>query len=189
MPNPIMNVDIQEDFTLPAEEDLTIYICGGDDMGKTTAGREVTRALASQGFKVKFVDTNPGDPTEHFQKMRALRDKSATVHVRTASFPAARVKEIMDRESEQKDKPVMLVRIHWGENLLSEKIKGDTRYLVKCADNAWYTGRFVVRTNGGSPYWSLVEMDGREFLDNSKYRDLTRESNRNGIIEVYEIVK
>jgi len=174
----------------PDEDDVTVYVCGGPEAGKSTVGREIQRMLLAQGYTVEFRDEHPvNSPVEHFQKLRALKDRLTSVRVRAASFPSQRFKELVDREAEQKDPPAMLTRIHWGEDCFSSKIDPEQRYLVKCVDGAWYTGRFIVRTSGSKPHWSLVETDGREFLDGSPVRDLTKESQRNGIVEIYQIVK
>jgi len=171
--------------------DLTVYICGESGTGKTTIAREVAAYLHNRGVKiVEYEDpqSGPQPPIKDQQRaMRALIEMETRASVKTANFPAERVVEFLDREALEGAPPVFLSQIHWGNNLLSQRIFPGSQYLVRINEN-WYTGTF--RLDQRQQHWEFLDVDyqGLEGTNQKRYA-LTRENpSGRGIREIYEVI-
>lgn len=173
------------------KKDITIFVSGLPESGKTTIAREISRVLFNQGFVVDIQDENGISPLnqDHFKVMRALKDKETEVGITTVRFNNERIKELMEREGKSDDVPAILQRVHWGDSNLSKEISPGKQYLVLLGDK-WYTGTFRLKADQNG--WCFVDMDEgvmTQHFEGKKRYDLEKESRKQIIKEIYEIIK
>ena len=172
-------------------EDIVLFVCGPRSIGKTTLAREMSRRLVQMGLVSSIIDVLPIDyeiePTVmHKECLRALMEKEVNIVIRTACFSSERVQEVLSRESENViSKPAMLTRIHWHDNVLTEKLFPGRHYLVRISDG-WYTGTFCLSPD--QKRWEFKDIDSRAIETHKRYA-LTREAIPTGVCEIYEIVR
>ena len=184
--------DLKED---PEElmEDVSIFIGGCSQSGKTTVAIEICRILRNQGFNVKAKEPD-GSPVMmegsdiHVKKRRALMEIGCKVNVHVANFPEERFHEILEREAAV-EKPLIVYRIHWGYDITTDKIFPGNQYLVQLRER-WYTGTFRIREDHRC--WQFIDIDENKLynFEGHKRIDLGVECSKSSSIKsIYEIAE